>query len=496
MDRYYDVVIVGSGVAGCFTALHLPAETKILMITKGDIDESDSFLAQGGICVLKDDSDYDSFFEDTLRAGHYENRKASVDMMIRSSRSVIEELMDDGVEFANKDGELIYTREGAHSTNRILYHEDVTGKEITSKLVAKVQKLPNVTLMLHTQMIDVLCRDNICDGVVVRNEETGDLTPVFAGNVMWACGGIGGIYENSTNFPILTGDALAISILHHITLEHINYVQIHPTVLYSKKHERRFLISESVRGEGALLRDKNGNRFVNELLPRDLLSQAIYEQMEKDGTEHVWLDLTAITKVDVKERFPNIVKHCLDEGYDVTKDWIPVVPAQHYFMGGVYVDQHSHTSMRHLYAAGEVSCNGVHGANRLASNSLLESLVFAKTAALYMTEHPDDEEYQGMVRIPGSSLQGFSLFGDMAAGPAEDQEGPKDSAGTAHIYDEKGYLTAEKMPTVDELAATYELTPDEYRDADLYAQKNKARIWNEIHNEERRQKEIKNKRFS
>ena len=313
---------------------------------------------------------------------------------------------------------------------------------------------------------------------------------------MWACGGIGGIYENSTNFPILTGDALAISILHHITLEHINYVQIHPTVLYSKKHERRFLISESVRGEGALLRDKNGNRFVNELLPRDLLSQAIYEQMEKDGTEHVWLDLTAITKVDVKERFPNIVKHCLDEGYDVTKDWIPVVPAQHYFMGGVYVDQHSHTSMRHLYAAGEVSCNGVHGANRLASNSLLESLVFAKTAALYMTEHPDDEEYQGMVRIPGSSLQGFSLFGDMAAGPAEDQEGPKDSAGTAHIYDEKGYLTAEKMPTVDELAATYELTPDEYRDADLYAQKNKARIWNEIHNEERRQKEIKNKRFS
>ena len=155
MDRYYDVVIVGSGVAGCFTALHLPAETKILMITKGDIDESDSFLAQGGICVLKDDSDYDSFFEDTLRAGHYENRKASVDMMIRSSRSVIEELMDDGVEFANKDGELIYTREGAHSTNRILYHEDVTGKEITSKLVAKVQKLPNVTLMLHTQMIDI-----------------------------------------------------------------------------------------------------------------------------------------------------------------------------------------------------------------------------------------------------------------------------------------------------------------------------------------------------
>ncbi len=492
MKRYYDVIIVGSGVAGCFTALHLPSDTDILMITKGDVEESDSYLAQGGICVLKDDKDYDSFFEDTLRAGHYENRKDSVDMMIRESRAVIEELVGEGVEFANQDGDLIYTREGAHSTNRILYHEDVTGREITSKLVARVQKLPNVTLLTHAMMIDIICRDNVCDGVLIRLENENEPVPVFAGNVMWACGGIGGIYENSTNFPILTGDALAISILHHITLEHINYVQIHPTVLYSKKHERRFLISESVRGEGALLRDKNGERFVNELLPRDLLSKAIYEQMEKDGTEHVWLDLTAITKVDVKKRFPNICQHCLDEGYDVTKDWIPVVPAQHYFMGGVYVDQNSHTSMRHLYAAGEVSCNGVHGANRLASNSLLESLVFAKAAAIYMAAHPDDEEYQGRVRIPSTKLLGFSLFGDNEGGPFEAEDG---KTSPAHIFIEKGFLSKEPPASLDELSETYELTPDEYRDPELYAEKNKARIWNEIHNEERRQKEIKSKRF-
>lgn len=493
MKRYYDVIIVGSGVAGCFTALHLPSGTDILMITKGDVEESDSYLAQGGICVLKDDKDYDSFFEDTLRAGHYENRKDSVDMMIRESRAVIEELMGEGVEFANQDGDLIYTREGAHSTNRILYHEDVTGREITSKLVARVMKLPNVELVTHAMMIDIICRDNVCDGVLIRLEDQKEPVPVFAGNVMWACGGIGGIYENSTNFPILTGDALAISILHHITLEHINYVQIHPTVLYSKKHERRFLISESVRGEGALLRDKNGERFVNELLPRDLLSKAIYEQMEKDGTEHVWLDLTAITKVDVRKRFPNICQHCLDEGYDVTKDWIPVVPAQHYFMGGVYVDQNSHTSMRHLYAAGEVSCNGVHGANRLASNSLLESLVFAKAAAIYMAAHPDDEEYQGRVRIPSAKLLGFSLFGDNEGGPFETDD---KTAPPAHIFIEKGFLSKEPPATLDELSKTYELTPDEYRDPELYAEKNKARIWNEIHNEERRQKEIKSKRFN
>jgi L-aspartate oxidase len=252
-----------------------------------------------------------------------------------------------------------------------------------------VKKLSNVTLLEHTTMIDILCRNNSCDGVLLQMED-GSLEAVFGGHIIWACGGIGGIYENSTNYPHLTGDALALSLRHGIELEHINYVQIHPTTFYTEKKERRFLISESVRGEGAVLLDKNGNRFTNELLPRDVLTGEIRKQMAKDGTKHVWLNMMTITDLDITKRFPNIYRHCLEEGYDVTKEWIPVVPAQHYFMGGVHVDRYSHTSMRHLYAAGETCCNGVHGRNRLASNSLLESLVFAKNAALRMSEMDTD----------------------------------------------------------------------------------------------------------
>lgn len=391
MEKEYDVIIVGTGVAGCYAALNLPKEKRILMITKASLEESDSFLAQGGICVLKSEDDYESFYEDTLKAGHYENRKESVDIMIRSSREVINELIGYGVEFAMENGELVFTREAAHSTNRILYHEDVTGKEITTKLLAQVKMLENVTILTDTTMADIICKDNCCDGIIVRTSE-GTLQPVFAHDVLWACGGIGGVYDNSTNFPHLTGDALAISIRHNIELEHINYVQIHPTTLYSKKKGRRFLISESVRGEGAVLYNKEGKRFVNELLPRDLLTNEIRKQMEKDRMPYVWLSMSTIQDCDIKQRFPNIYKHCLEEGYDVTKEPIPVVPSQHYFMGGVHVDAVSKTTMQHLYAAGETSCNGVHGANRLASNSLLESLVFAKRAVLDMIKHWDKRE--------------------------------------------------------------------------------------------------------
>lgn len=189
------------------------------------------------------------------------------------------------------------------------------------------------------------------------------------------------MYEHSTNFPHLTGDALAIALNHGIELEHPEYVQIHPTTLYSKRPGRHFLISESVRGEGAKLYDKNMERFANEVLPRDLLTKEIRKQMEKDQTPHVWLDMRPLGEEQIHTHFPNIYRRCLEEGYDVTKECIPVVPAQHYFMGGVKVDKNSMTGMQHLYAAGETSCNGVHGANRLASNSLLESLVFAKCAA-------------------------------------------------------------------------------------------------------------------
>lgn len=375
-----DVVIVGTGVGGCFSALNLSEDLSIIMITKSDLESSDSFLAQGGICVLHDDDDYDSYFEDTMRAGHYENRKESVDIMIRGSKDVIHDLIGYGVDFAKEDGKLLYTREGAHSRPRILFHEDITGKEITSKLLAQIKTRKNIQIMEYMTMTDILIFQGACAGI---EAETSDHKKIYihADQTIFASGGIGGRYQHSTNFPHLTGDALDISKKHGIRLEHLDYVQIHPTTLYSKKPGRRFLISESVRGEGALLYDKNGNRFVDELLPRDVVTKAIQEQMKKDGTDHVWLSLEKIPREIILSHFPNIYQHCLEEGYDATKEWIPVVPAQHYFMGGIWVDSDSHTSMPNLYAVGETSCNGVHGKNRLASNSLLESLVFAKRAA-------------------------------------------------------------------------------------------------------------------
>ena len=375
-----DVVIVGTGVGGCFSALNLSEDLSIIMITKSDLESSDSFLAQGGICVLHDDDDYDSYFEDTMRAGHYENRKESVDIMIRGSQDVIHDLIGYGVDFAKEDGKLLYTREGAHSRPRILFHEDITGKEITSKLLAQIKTRKNIQIMEYTTMTDILISKGACAGI---EAETSDHKKIYihADQTIFASGGIGGRYKHSTNFPHLTGDAIDIAKKHGIRLEHLDYVQIHPTTLYSKKPGRRFLISESVRGEGALLYDKNGNRFVDELLPRDVVTKAIQQQMKKDGTDHVWLSLEKIPKEIILSHFPNIYQHCLEEGYDATKEWIPVVPAQHYFMGGIWVDSDSHTSMPNLYAVGETSCNGVHGKNRLASNSLLESLVFAKRAA-------------------------------------------------------------------------------------------------------------------
>ena len=385
MENKYDIIIVGTGVAGCFSALHLPEDKKILMITKGELEESDSFLAQGGICVLRDENDFDSFFEDTMRAGHYKNKKESVEIMINSSRDIIRKLIDFNVDFARKNGELLYTREGAHSKPRILYHDDITGQEITEKLLAEVQKRNNITIVTKTTMIDLISSDNICYGIILQ-KNSGEIVPVYADNVILASGGLGGIYENSTNFPHLTGDALAIAKKHNIKLKDLSYIQIHPTTLYSEKKGRRFLISESVRGEGALLYDKNYERFTDELIPRDKLTQKIWKQMEKDGTKYVWLDMKPIIAegIDIKKRFPNIVKKCIEEGYNPEKECIPVVPAQHYFMGGIDVDANSMTSMENLYASGETSCNGVHGANRLASNSLLESLVFGERASRHI----------------------------------------------------------------------------------------------------------------
>ena len=386
-----DILIVGTGASGLFAALHCPSDKNILMITKDAVENSDSFLAQGGICVLRDENDYNSFMEDTLKAGHYENRRESVDIMIRSSREVINELIGYGVDFAKQaNGEFNYTREGCHSKARILFHEDITGKEITRNLLKAVQKLPNVHILEYVTMLDLIEQDNTCFGILAKDKNDEYLT-IEADNTILASGGIGGLYEHSTNYPHLTGDAIAIALRHNIKLENPDYVQIHPTSLYTNKPGRSFLISKSVRGEGAKLYGKDGKRFANEVLPRDLMTAEIKKQMAKDNMPYVWLDMTVLGKDVILNHFPHIYEKCLEEGFDVTKQWIPIVPAQHYYMGGIHVDKYSKTTMNNLYAVGETSCNGVHGANRLASNSLLEGLVFAKRA---VNKIHDDENAQ------------------------------------------------------------------------------------------------------
>ena len=401
-----DIIIVGSGVAGLYCALNLPEYKKITIVTKDEAPKSDSFLAQGGICVLRDEADFKAFYEDTMRAGHYENDPDSVEIMIRSSQEVIKDLVFFGAKFEKDGEEFTYTREGAHSNPRILFHEDETGKEITQNLLNTVRNRRNITLIENFTMVDLICYNNECKGIIGKDSK-GEFISISADYTVLATGGIGGLFKHSTNYRHLTGDALAVSLKHGVKLQHIDYIQIHPTTLYTKKNGREFLISESVRGEGAILLNSKGERFVNELLPRDVVANAIFDEMKKEGSEHVWLSLAPIPEEEIRTHFPNIYQRCLEEGYDVTKEPIPVVPSQHYFMGGIDVDHFSKTSMERLYAVGETACNGVHGKNRLASNSLLESLVFAKRAAEDMVKNYTPSEYKEEINIDPSQYDGY-----------------------------------------------------------------------------------------
>ena len=381
-----DVVVVGCGVAGLYCALNLPAALSVVLLSKEAVDHCDSMLAQGGICVLHDDGDYESFFEDTLRAGHYENRLESVDLMIRASRAIIDDLIKRGVRFARTAaGELDYTREGAHSRPRILYHEDVTGEEITTRLLADVRALPNARILENTCMTDLIegfDREGrrVCRGVVATGEKNERLE-IRADATVLATGGVGGLYEHSTNFGCLTGDGCRVAAEHGVLLEHMDYVQIHPTTLWTERPGRSFLISESARGEGAVLLNDAGERFVDELQPRDVVSAAILAEMARTGAAHVWLSFARVPREEVEGHFTHILERCLEEGYDIREEPIPEAPPQHSFTGGIHGDSDSQTTLPHLFACGETCCNGVHGRNRLASNSLLESLVFAQRAA-------------------------------------------------------------------------------------------------------------------
>ena len=300
MKEHYDVIIVGTGAAGLYCALNLPEKMKILLITKQEADQSDSFLAQGGICMLRGEDDYENYFEDTMRAGHYENNKRAVDLMIRSSNDIIRDLLRYHVDFARDGlGNLAFTREGAHSQPRILFHEDITGKEITQTLLTAAKIKENIEICEYMTMVDLISKDNTVCGIIAMD-------------------------RNDQAFPVYS-QYVGIAMKHHVEMENLDYIQIHPTTLYSKKPGRRFLVSESVRGEGALLYDKNGQRFTNELQPRDLLSQKIFAQMEKDGTEFVWEDMRPLGEKTILEHFPHIYEQCVEEGFDPRKEPIPAL---------------------------------------------------------------------------------------------------------------------------------------------------------------------------
>ena len=392
MDNNFDVIIVGTGAAGLFAGLCLPVNLNVLMITKDKMENSDSYLAQGGICTLKSADDFDAFYQDTLKAGRNENNPESVRIMIQQSPQIMKDLMDYGVKFdRDSEGNLAYTREGAHSEFRILHHQDVTGKEITSKLIRQVKLRNNITVIEEATMLDIISENNKVSGIIMENNS--DIVQINAKVVILATGGIGGLFKHSTNFRHITGDSFAIALRNNIQLENINYIQIHPTTLYTTKPGRSFLISESVRGEGAYLLNCKMERFVNELLPRDVVSNAIKNEMNKYNMPYVYLSVMHMNHQQIQTRFPHIYDRCLKEGYDMYKEPIPVVPAQHYLMGGIKSDTFGKTSMENLYAVGETACNGVHGANRLASNSLLESLVFAKRAARVIKDEIENIDF-------------------------------------------------------------------------------------------------------
>jgi len=391
MKRVADVLIVGSGVAGLYASLNLREDLEIIMVSKKSVNLCNSSLAQGGIAVARGKEDFQSFIEDTLKAGRYENNIDSVRVLVEESMDNINKLMDLGANFEKDENGVLFTKEGAHKINRIVYHKDITGKHVEDILLENVKRRKNVKIIEDCEMVDIYHRGNRCIGALF-NKDGQDLS-IYAKVVILATGGIGGLFKKSTNERIITGDSIGVAIRNNIEIKDLSYIQIHPTAFFSKKsEEKRFLISESVRGEGGKLINCNGERFVDELLPRDIVSKKIYEEMKKTNSNNVFLDVSFMEKSFLQKRFPNIYNKCLEEGIDISKEPIPVAPAQHYFMGGIKVDLNGKTSMENLYAFGETSCTGVHGANRLASNSLLEALVFSRRGALEINSYIDNLE--------------------------------------------------------------------------------------------------------
>lgn len=383
MELTCDILIVGAGLAGLNSAINLDESLKVIVLSNAKLHECNSYLAQGGITTVKDENDKKNFIEDTLRAGAFENNLEAVNFVANEAPHSIQKLVDLGVPF-NRDekGNLKYTREAAHSTHRILYSDDSSGKAIWETVKNKALKKSNIEILEETSLMDIIVKDNqVYGGVALKN---GKQIKIYSKATILASGGIGGIFKSSTNFENIQGIGISLALKYDIKLKDLNYIQLHPTAFHSKCERRKFLISESLRGEGAKLIDDDGNRFVDELQPRDFVSQAIMAHKLVKDIPCVLLDARDMGEEYLKNRFPKIYNYCLEQGIDMAKNPIPVSPCQHYFMGGIAVDSSGKTSMLNLFACGEVSCTGLHGRNRLASNSLLEATVYSDKVAEYL----------------------------------------------------------------------------------------------------------------
>ncbi|TVQ11251.1 MAG: L-aspartate oxidase [Balneolaceae bacterium] len=399
MAKPYDFLVIGSGCAGLEFALDAAQHGTVAIITKKNKAESNTNYAQGGIAsVISSDDSFDQHIEDTLIAGAGLCNPDAVDLIVREGPGIIRELIGRGAEFTSNNGMLDLAREGGHGRNRIIHARDATGREIEMTLLRAVEDNNNITMLEHHFAIEVITEHHLgrdvtrhtenkhCFGAYVLDTNTGRVETILARATLLATGGAGRVYLHTTNPEIATGDGIAMAYRAKARVANMEFIQFHPTTLYTPDSDS-FLISEAVRGHGGILKNNDGEAFMSsyddraELAPRDIVARAIDDQLKKRGDECVFLDVTHLHEKDLKTNFPTIYSTCLEYGIDITRDQIPVVPAAHYICGGVWTDLDGATTIHGLFAAGEVACTGVHGANRLASNSLLEALVFAKRAA-------------------------------------------------------------------------------------------------------------------
>ncbi len=397
MQDRYDVVIVGAGISGLWAAMHLDQACRVLVLAKQELRLCNSSLAQGGVAAVLDQKNdsFDLHIEDTLIAGGHENRLAAVEVLVQEGPDQVRQVLDLGAEFDSHDGQLHMTLEGGHCRKRIVHHKDSTGEEIMRVLVQAAKTYPNVEIAENAGLCFL---DRIQGGYSLTVQQNGEFYTLCTPVVILATGGVGRVYQYTTNSAIATGDGIAMAYDLGAKIENLHYIQFHPTAFAAAAGRERFLISEAVRGEGAVLLNGDRQRFMHrydqrlELAPRDVVSRSIILESRRTGNEQFYLDIAFKSAEFIKDRFPMIYSRCLHEGVDITKEPIPVFPCQHYLMGGIDVDLHSRTRLEGLYAVGECAHTGVHGKNRLASNSLLEALVFGRRAA----EHINATRHTGV----------------------------------------------------------------------------------------------------